>query len=335
MPHQEKPLIEEILPRLYRVQIPLPNSPLKATNSYFFKGTDRSLIIDTGLNEKVCLDAMNAAVKRLGIDLAATDFFITHAHIDHVGLVTALASKSMKVYFNKPESEQSGASIIRWAKTSSVYAYRHGYHNNRIRQMVANVNAPEKSTVYPEFSAYTILKENDTLTAGDYYFRVIETPGHSRGHMCLYEKRQKIFVSGDHILGDITPNISSRYNDTENPLGEYLASLDKVYPLEVKYTLPGHRRLITDFKARITELKNHHKERADEVMEILKQGDRNAYQVASMMTWDLNYDTWEEIPFYPKWFAFSEALSHLQYLESLGKVKQVISADGQVSFTIN
>ena len=333
MPDQVNDNIEEVSPCLYRVQIPLPGSPLKATNSYMVRGANRSLIIDTGLNEKICMDAFKAAVKRLDIDLATTDFFITHSHIDHIGLISAVAARSAKVYFNKPESEHTMFSTMRWAEASAFFAFRHGYHNNRIQQMVANATTSDKSKLYLE-QTYTILKENDVISAGDYTFRVIETSGHSRGHMCLYEPRQKLFISGDHVLGDITPNIASRFNDKENPLAEYITSLEKVYSLNVSLTLPGHRGVITDFKGRINELKAHHEERANEVMSILRSGDHNAFQVAALMTWDLDYDKWEEIPYYPKWFAFSEALSHLQYLESQYKVKQVILSEGNILYSL-
>ena len=201
--------------------------------------------------------------------------------------------------------------------------------------MVETGTAPEKMDVYPEFSRYTIVRESDTLTVSGYSFKVIETPGHSPGHTCLYDKNKKIFISGDHILGDITPNIASHFNNDENPLQDYLASLDKVYPLDVKLTLPGHRNLITDFRGRIAELKSHHAERAAETLEILKEGSLDAFQVASRMTWDLSYNTWEDIPFSLKWFAFSEAMSHLQYLESLGKVKQIAGQDGKILFTLS
>ncbi|GAI37601.1 unnamed protein product, partial [marine sediment metagenome] len=75
---------------------------------------------------------------------------------------------------------------------------------------------------------FYILKEGDAISIGDYLFKCIETPGHTPGHMCLYEPDKKIFISGDHILSDITPNISL-FSNEENPLKEYLISLDKVY----------------------------------------------------------------------------------------------------------
>ena len=84
-------MVEEISKNLFRAEIPLPRNPLKYTNSYIIKSADRNLIIDTGLNMQECKDAMQTALDELGIDLARTDFFITHLHADHFGLVGSLA----------------------------------------------------------------------------------------------------------------------------------------------------------------------------------------------------------------------------------------------------
>jgi glyoxylase-like metal-dependent hydrolase (beta-lactamase superfamily II) len=328
-----KPIIETVLPCFYRVEIPLPQTPLQALNSYIITSGERALIIDTGMNEKVCLDAMTNAINELDIDLDNSDFFITHSHSDHVGLIPTLAlNRSVKVFFNRPEiNHVNSESIIEWAEKSSIIARRNGYYRNGIRQMVAGVTRGEKRFVWRQFD---IKKEGDIIGIGDYKFIVIETPGHSRGHMCLYEPVKKLLVSGDHILNDITPNISSRFNDDENPLREYLSSLDKVYSLDVSLALPGHRSMITDIKGRINEIKNHHKERLEEVLNLLRKSSRNAFEVASKMKWDMTYENWEEFPIYPKWFAFSEALSHLQYLESQGKIRRLILPDQQIIYSI-
>ncbi len=99
-----------------------------------------------------------------------------------------------------------------------------------------------------------------------------------------------------------------------------MASLDKVNELEIDLTLPAHRRLIADPNARITELKEHHHRRLNEVVSILKQGPQHALQIASQMTWDLKADSWEEFSRAQKWFATGEALAHLRYLEEAGTV---------------
>ena len=61
------PLIEEVLPKIYRIEVPLPESPLRSVNSYVLKGKERNIIIDTGMNKRV-RDVMDAALKVLKVD---------------------------------------------------------------------------------------------------------------------------------------------------------------------------------------------------------------------------------------------------------------------------
>jgi hypothetical protein len=98
-------MIEEVQANLYKIEIPLPNNPLKAINSYVIKNSERNLIIDTGWNQDECMNAMQAGLRRLGVDVRETDFFITHLHSDHLGLVSNLATKTSKIYFNQPDAD--------------------------------------------------------------------------------------------------------------------------------------------------------------------------------------------------------------------------------------
>ena len=79
------------------------------------------------------------------------------------------------------------------------------------------------------------------MNVGDYRFEYVETPGHTKGHTCLYEPERKILVAGDHILLDITPNISL-WNYEQDLLKEYMTSLDKVCKLDVAraHTIRGN-----------------------------------------------------------------------------------------------
>ena len=94
--------------------------------------------------------------------------------------------------------------------------------------------------------------------------RALRPPGISWGHMCLYEPRRKILVAGDHILGDISPNIQL-WSDEWNPLKAYLSSLDKVSGFDIELVLPGHRGILRNAQERIRELKHHHQERLEEI----------------------------------------------------------------------
>jgi len=317
-------IAEEIRPNLFRLQIPLPDSPLKYLNAYVIKSNDRHLIVDTGLNRKACLLAMQSGLEQLGVDIARTDFFITHLHADHFGLVTRLAVDGNRIYFNRPDAEL----IESWEGFEPMIAFagKNGFPQDELRAALdAHPGHKFGSSWAPELS---ILKDGEIVSVGEYHFQCIETPGHTLGHTCLYEPSQKIFIAGDHILIDITPNIQC-WEDTQNPLKNYLESLDKVSRLDVDIVLPGHRRVFTHFHRRIKELKQHHHERLVEVQKILQDGiPRSAFSVAAQMKWDIKCDSWEEFPVAQRWFATGEAIAHLRFLEYEGKLQRRMDAGG-------
>jgi len=321
-------MIEEMCRGLNRIEIPLPKNPLKSLNSYVIESRDRNLIVDTGMNRPECLNAMRAGLTELDLELARTDLFITHLHADHLGLVSELATTGSKVYFSQPDADVILSSGI-WEYMLD-FARANGFPENEIEQaLLSHPGYKYSPKTVPEF---TIVRDGDRIQVGDYTFECVETPGHTRGHMCLYEREKKILMSGDHILGDITPNVS-QWDSEDNTLEQYLASLDKTYQLDVKLVLPGHRRAFTDCKGRIRELKRHHEVRANEVFSILEDGPKTAYEVASRMTWDIECDSWELFPIMQKWFATGEALAHLKYLEGKELI-QVKVQNGKVLFSL-
>jgi glyoxylase-like metal-dependent hydrolase (beta-lactamase superfamily II) len=313
-------MIEQILPGIYRIEIPLPKSPLKALNAYLLKSEERFLLIDTGWNRKECLRSMLSGLEELKVDLNKTDFFITHLHSDHIGLVGELIRKTNSVYFGEVDASIA-MSLRKRPKERLDLLFRtylsHGFPEVELRG--AAENHPGFRDGPPVPSDFHTLREGDRIEIGDYSFRCIETPGHSPGHMCLYEAREKILVSGDHILFDITPNIT-RWPEMENSLGEYLTSLKKVYNLDVKLVLPGHRRIMDNHRRRITELFEHHKNRLNEALHALESGEKTAWDVAPHLSWDIDVHSWERFPSVQKWFALGETIAHLKYLEACGNV---------------
>ncbi|MBN1656161.1 MAG: MBL fold metallo-hydrolase [Deltaproteobacteria bacterium] len=310
-------MTEEIRKGLFRIEVPLPNNPLRSVNCYAIRGGDRSLIIDTGLNRPECLQSIRQGVRELEIDLAKSDFFITHFHTDHLGLVGELAREGSRVYFNQPELDW----MMNWGGWEVMFDYgaRNGFPRDQLQSAFHNhPGARFAPTRIPELQ---ILSDGDQLRFGGYTFRAVSTPGHSPGHICLYEPERKLLISGDHVLGDITPNIQC-WSDEHNPLQSYLDNLDKVRLLETELVLPGHRGLISDPIKRIDELKAHHHRRLNEVLDVLDGGPAHAYRVASRMSWDIEADSWDDFPLMQKWFATGEAIAHLRYLEEKGAVRR-------------
>jgi glyoxylase-like metal-dependent hydrolase (beta-lactamase superfamily II) len=322
-------MIEEILANLYKVEIPLPKNPLKAINSYVIKNSERNLIIDTGWNQEEAMNAMQTGLRELGVDITKTDFFITHLHSDHLGLVSNLTTSTSTIYFNQKDADRynSGIQLDHFVN----FARLNGFPEDELQEALrSHPGLKYRSQVH---LAFHILKEDDTISIGDYLFKCVETPGHTWGHMCLYEPNKKIFVAGDHILNDITPTIQL-WSDEWNPLKEYLASLDKVYEFDIELVLPGHRGVFRNCKETIRELKDHHQNRLDGIISILEKGSQNAFQIASQMSWDIVYDSWDLFPITQKWFAIGEAISHLKYLEEKGAVQREMRGKNRV-FSLN
>ena len=97
-------MIEEIRPNLFKIEVVLPASPLKSLNAYLIKGQDRHLLIDTGFNRQECLEDLTNGLTKIGVNLAETDFFLTHLHADHTGLVSVLADPTARVYCSEPDA---------------------------------------------------------------------------------------------------------------------------------------------------------------------------------------------------------------------------------------
>jgi glyoxylase-like metal-dependent hydrolase (beta-lactamase superfamily II) len=242
-----------------------------------------------------------------------------------------LATDTSRIYLN-----QQDADIVMLARNPEYwyaglrFASLNGFPEKELKE------ALEKHPGY-RYSAkgnmkFTAPTEGTVMNVGDYRFEYVETPGHTKGHTCLYEPERKILVAGDHILLDITPNISL-WNYEQNLLKEYMTSLDKVGKLDVQLVLPGHRRIFGDSRKRIRELKEHHKTRTEEVLSILEKGAMNAYQIASHMSWDIDCDSWDLFPVSQKWFATGEALAHLKYLDEKGIIRRETRGD-KIEFSL-
>jgi glyoxylase-like metal-dependent hydrolase (beta-lactamase superfamily II) len=321
-------MIEEILPSLFKIEIPLPNNPLKSLNSYLIKGNDRFLLIDTGMNREECIQEMTSSLEKLNIDLTKTDLFITHIHADHLGLAAILATSTSKVYFNRIESSYINRPE-RWQEAHNYYL-ANGFPENELKKSMER--HPGYQYGLRQKVRFNIVNEGDVIEIGDYRFNCIETPGHSPGHMCLYEAKQKILVSGDHVLFDITPNITY-WPGVDNSLKKYIESLNKIYNFEVKLVLPGHRRIWNNHRDRIVELKRHHETRVNEVLSALKNGGKNAFEIAPHITWDIDCDSWEEFPPTQKWFAFGETIAHLEYLEE-NRIVRRSAKNNKITFSL-
>lgn len=308
-------MLTKMADHIYQKVVPLPNNPLREINVYLITG-EKNLMIDTGFNRPECEGALQEALAELGIQ--EFDIFITHLHSDHCGLISKFAQAGNRLLTGETEGELINfeAGNLYWYMLDDLFV-KYGFPKADFGR---NTDIhPGRKYCNQRRVDFTYVKEGDRLQYGEYTLEVITTPGHTPGHMCLYDAKHKILFCGDHILGTITPNICIELG-VENPLQDYLNSLAKIEKLDVALLLTAHGTPIADMRTRIRELYQHHTDRLQEVLSILTDEWKTAYMVAQDMTWEIMCKDWDSFPAPQKWFATGEAISHLQYLYFSGKI---------------
>jgi glyoxylase-like metal-dependent hydrolase (beta-lactamase superfamily II) len=158
--------------------------------------------------------------------------------------------------------------------------------------------------------------------------RAVWTPGHTPGHVCLYDEERGRLFSGDHLLPGITPHIGL-YEDPEDatvtdPLGDYLDSLERIGRLDPSEVLPAHQYAFGDAAGRVRELLAHHAERLAALRGLISGAPRTPWELAEVMEWNR---PWEQIPYGSRNIAVSEAEAHLRRLVKAGLAEAVPGID--------
>lgn len=323
-------MTREVMEHIYRIPVPLPNNPLRELNCYLIRGRERSLLIDTGFRQEACRQALFAGLQELGVRMEDTDVLLTHLHSDHTGLLPEVASPESRVYIDDLDRDWIvGRTRFELERQEDDRFAMTGIPADMLK-VVSDTHPGRRFAPDPDFDRYTHLSTGDTLEVGGYRLQAIQTPGHTPSHLCLWMEEQQTMFTGDHVLFDITPNIT-RWPNLENALGRYLESLKKVRAYPVKTALPAHRAT-GDFHARIDALLAHHEYRLGECLKVVREEPGLLpYDIAGRMTWRIRARSWDDFPIAQKWFAVGECLSHLDYLRAEGCVREEVS-DGLLRY---
>ncbi|MDY6820091.1 MAG: MBL fold metallo-hydrolase [Deferribacterota bacterium] len=315
--------VEQILDNIYKIEVPLPRNPLRSINDYLIKDKTKSILIDTAMNMEECSEVLIEALNSLNIDFQNLDLIITHMHADHaglLGLIKELSKNKANIYMSELDGNILN-DISTWDKMHKILM-KNGFPEELLEKAI--LKHPGHMFSHKSKFSFIPLNEGDSISINKYNLTFVSTPGHTQGHICIYEKNNNILFSGDHILDDITPIIAIETSEDINPLDNYMKSLEKISNYNINLVLPGHRKIITDINKRIDEIIKHHYKRLNEIVNILKNNKvaMSAYEMASQMSWDINYSEWGDFPIAQKWFATGEAASHLEYLYQKGEIKK-------------
>ena len=314
-------MVEQITRNLYRIGVPLEGNPLRELNSYFLRGEERDLLIDTGFRTERCRLALKAGLRELGSDPQRRDVAATHLHTDHCGMMDLFAAPAGKIYMPAPDLSFHLDSL-----DGSFRPIRHRRYVSEgfpedLLTIIFPRNPAEQLGMQQQDKRFTPLEDGELLHVGDFHLQTIYVPGHTPGNAMFWAEKQGIMFTGDHILFDISPNITC-WERARDSLGDYLKSLRSALDYPVHLALPVHRKS-GPYHQRIRELLDHHGARLAEVVSIVRrEPGLTAYEIAGRMTWKIRSRDWESFPPVQKWFAVGECLSHLDHLVLQGILRR-------------
>ena len=327
----------EIVRGVHQLQVPIPDNPLGHLNCYLVEGQEGWLMVDTGWNTDEAFNSLERGVKDLGLNMAdITTIVITHIHPDHFGLAGRIKhiSPKTKILMHQRESNMIESRYVKMAGLMgemTATLQRHGVPPIDLSSLKsASMPALRFVTVtFPD----SVLCDGEVISTGVYNLEVIWTPGHSPGHVCLYEPNNRLLFAGDHILPSISPNVSYNVQSGDNPLGDYISALHKLENLPVAKVLPAHEHIFTDLRGRIREILEHHDIRSAEIREAIAHEPHTAWEISSRVTWDNNKAGWEQLPPLQKRLAVMETVAHLEYMRLGGRVQEIIKG-GYVAYIV-
>lgn len=254
--------------------IPIPTGlPIGDVNVLLIDAPGGPVLVDTGPDIPQAKEALEEGVKAAGVSLGEiSQLWLTHAHVDHVGLA-------------KWVHETSGAPVFGSRETARWLSSWHEMWDRRIQGIggfLKAAGAPDLVTglarrAFSRFRAMGaplagihILEEGDRWEGA----QVLRVDGHAKGHLAFDFPEKEMIILGDHLLDRISSNaILEPPEEGESlwpsMLSVHLDNLAKVAALGSRTGLGGHGKPIKDVAATAHRRLKEAGERNDKVTEIL------------------------------------------------------------------
>ena len=323
------PGLYDVAPGVYRIPLPLPNDGLRAVNVYAIVDGETLVCIDAGwaLTEARVLFAQ--ALESLGCGFGdITRFLVTHVHRDHYTQAVALRRD-----FATPVSlgigERPTLEHIQDPRRKPLEAQMHQLRLHGAADLADQITAAMSGDHESDRSVWGTpddwLAEGELTLSSGRQLSIVETPGHTAGHVVFHDPVARLLFAGDHVLPTITPSIGFESVPSPSPLADFLGSLARVRQMPDALLLPAHGLVAPSVHARIDELIDHHGRRLDDTEAAVVAGAYTAYDVATRLSWTRRARRLTELDEFNQMLAITETGAHLTLLVSQGRVTRALA----------
>ncbi len=318
-----EPGLEEVTAGVFRCPLPLPGDALRAVNAYLVEAAGGFLLIDCGWDRQESREGLLAALQRLGATTGSiVGIFATHVHTDHLGLAGWVRDESgawLTLGIGDRDTEVAFAQDPASARESSLERLRRCSAEDVVARLVNLRRSTEDSPWLPPRPDFYLVG-NELVSLGDFELRVVATPGHTRGHLCLLDEARSLLFSGDHVLPHITPSLGVELPLHDSPLASFMDSLERVRDLPAELVLPAHGPAFSGLAGRVDELLDHHRDRLKSCLQAVGAHGSSARDVAGALPWTRRRTRFSDLDPFNQMLAVFESEAHLRVLADQGRL---------------
>lgn len=288
-------------------------------NVYLIKEEPLTLV-DVGPKTKEAKDALRDKLQQNGVKISDIKrIVLTHAHEDHCGLAKQIRdeAKSAEIFIHGWETGHLFGRLAREEHKNLMT--RAGVSETVFKEIQAIYDDVSLLTDTLETNEFSELKDETEIEFAGGTLKVLHTPGHTPGSCSFLREANRTLIAGDCVLKRITPNpIVSP--DPVNPkkrfksLAEYLVSLARIRSISPTLVYGGHGEPIYDFEEIFHRYIRSIDERQKNIIALVTNEGVTAFEVAQKL---FPYAFGKNVHGF---LAISEAIAHLDYAETEGKI---------------